>query len=154
MAGTALSDGVDEGFRVTKSIQLTAPLPVTAAGGRVGLSALRDRIEIGAETAVFWIPPGNAAFGLSVGGRLQFAPIPGRWGRRFTLAGNIFRAFAHGRPSFDALGFGAALGYRHPIGGMVGRVKWIFLEMGVERDFLYTYNDVLLTPRLTAGFGF
>ena len=64
----------------------------------------------------------------------------------------MFRAFSLGRPSFDAFGVGAALGYRQPLDDE--RRSYVYVELGLERDHLYTYDDVLITPRLTAGFRF
>jgi len=140
--------------RLTRTIEVTAPLPFTGAGGRVGLATEKEMLEIGVESQVFFIPPGrgkypyDGAVGATAGAYLTVAPIPGGWGSRFCLRGSVLGAFSLGRPSFDAFGVDAALVYRQP----VGHLKHIFLEIGVQRDVLYSYDDILLSPRLAAGY--
>jgi hypothetical protein len=143
-------------FRITSGALITAPLPILGAGGRVGVSAFRDMIEIGAEGLIVSVPPdqgASGALGLQAGLYLQLAPVPGNWGRRFYIRGSVYRVLAIGTPAIDGWGAGFALGYRQPLDGLIGGARYLFVELGLDRQVLFTYqNDVLITPRmLTIG---
>lgn len=134
-------------FHVVGAVHLQAPSPFLALGGRLGLG-LDDQVsELGAELVCFWFPKSDEAYGLQVGGYVQIGypqvvPAPASWVRRIYLHGRLYRAFATGRPLFDAWGVGWGLGYRQPFHLLGGSCRLLF-EVGIQRAWLFRYEEAL-----------
>ena len=140
----------------TRGISLVAPSPNLALGCEYGLSAWDHLADVGLEGQAFWFPLNNTALGLGVGGYLRLAPVPGDLGRRFYVHGKVNRTVAMGTPTFNSVGFGGGLGYRHPMTETPfgGPGYWHF-ETGLQRAFLYAYGENLfLVDALKTGLTF
>ena len=73
---------------------------------------------------------------------MQVTPVPVRWGKRIYILGHIYRAFATGKPRFDAWGAGGGFGYRHPLTSAQS-ARYLIFEIGVERAYLLKYREAL-----------
>jgi len=129
-------------FDIVGAAHLQAPSPFLALGGRLGLGLDNQVAELGGEVTYFLFPLSDEAFGVALGGYLQVAPVPIAWGERIYLHGRLYRAFATGLPRFDAWGAGWGLGYRHPFEHLGGS-RWLFAEVGLQRAWLYRYEEAL-----------